>query len=58
MGVMQNEVGHGYGQRGVVAEGVAPMRKQQIASQDHRATPFIAFGHDLEEVNSLFAGQL
>lgn len=34
-----------------------PLRKRQIAGQDHRTTPFITFGHDLEEVIGLLAGQ-
>ena len=56
VGVMQDSVKHGRGQRRVAAECLIPLRERQVAGKNHRSA-FIALGHDPEEVTGLVARQ-
>src|SRR5690606_32570101 len=51
--VVHNAVKHGRRQRGVAPECRVPLRKRQIACQDHGAGLLVAFCDDLEEVAGL-----
>ncbi len=56
VGMVEDAVEHRCSEGGVAAEGFVPLRKRQVAGQDHRAT-LVALGDDLEEVTVLMSTQ-